>query len=1049
MASARCIYIENKTNNNNNIISIKMENHLIIGLGGTGGSIVREIRKRIYEEFRTNTPSQVNLEYLYVDSSPADLNDHSTWKTMGGSVHLTDAQKVSIHGVDAAVLNNLPHYPGVQSFISEDDKTLLNDISTLISDGIGGQRRRLGRLLFANNLSSPNNFVIRLKSAVNTLTNNGNNVVTFHVCAGLAGGTGSGSVVDVISQIRKEYAPAVGVGDSYKLHLYLYVPEIVIANPKHSAGYYQANGYAALSELNAMSVGAYKPYDVTGKKNAKGEVVRLLDGCDAFESAFLFSNVNEANKQLKLGTELSAAVADFLFQKIVASNMISGGQMARLEKVENGGTTPESDGAGKPIHSRSFLSFGIKRVEYPETEVEEYVTYSFVKQAAQQLQYNKWNDGLGFIEVSEEEIGLGFKSDIENKATKERLLLSDDYVTLSKPIVTDDTNSKKIRPIRTEWNLKTDRFEQEVKNKKEWTGWLADFAQKCDAEYTTNFREHGVEGYYRMQRAEKTGYAAYIRRHIEKLLFAEWKDGQKSILEIEKYVNLLISDCNDRISKFDGIIADFETQIKQRNVAINQCKVKWANQGNLAKLLTKSVERNLADFKIQQCEYYTASTLIKGYGYAKELLAEIKTELSDLLRHTQMLHALITDLLKNVDEQVKSKCKPQTSDSSSDVKTIKKYDDELVRQTTNRFVTNEEEQKNNATQVRSKILELLGDESKYNFRSLIENFDLQGMEDVLVKTCLTNATRMMDNLAQSDPTQRMLNVNILEKIKQEYNTDDKLETFVRNLVHSAQCFLQFNPNEISKVLPAGRTDMMRIVQLSIPDYNDPTNFRKKFINTFKGVCLPFCDFTEDSDVSVSYKSNRITVVAAASGLPLRFIANVANLKNEYEAMLIGVKAPLNKMVLHTETFQKPLPELFEKSIQQKSEELIPTIILAYSMGLVIDKTNPTTGETFKAIGFPDDFGDLGDWLNLGKNPFDSVKKLSTNDSDIDKVSNLVEETVRTQYIHNEKKAELKKTIATFIKTQILPLCGNNDLDEQYKLYKEQATKIFNTKLKEQ
>ena len=52
-----------------------MSNHLIIGLGGTGGKILREFRKRIYEEFRTNEPGEgLNLEYIYLDSSPADLH---------------------------------------------------------------------------------------------------------------------------------------------------------------------------------------------------------------------------------------------------------------------------------------------------------------------------------------------------------------------------------------------------------------------------------------------------------------------------------------------------------------------------------------------------------------------------------------------------------------------------------------------------------------------------------------------------------------------------------------------------------------------------------------------------------------------------------------------------------------------------------------------------------------------------------------------------------------------------------------------------------------
>lgn len=41
-----------------------MANHLIIGLGGTGGKVIRELRKRIYEEFRSNEPGNgVFIDY--------------------------------------------------------------------------------------------------------------------------------------------------------------------------------------------------------------------------------------------------------------------------------------------------------------------------------------------------------------------------------------------------------------------------------------------------------------------------------------------------------------------------------------------------------------------------------------------------------------------------------------------------------------------------------------------------------------------------------------------------------------------------------------------------------------------------------------------------------------------------------------------------------------------------------------------------------------------------------------------------------------------------
>ncbi|GHV26741.1 hypothetical protein FACS1894176_07840 [Bacteroidia bacterium] len=869
------------------------ENHLIIGLGGTGGSIVCEMRKRIYEEFRDKTPQQVNIEYLYVDSSPADLDNSSKWKTMGGSVHLLEAQKVSIHGVSSIVLNNLPKYPGVQSFISESDRELLDDISSLISDGIGGQRRRLGRLLFANNLSGPHDksFITRLRQSVQNLVDKSQkNVVTFHICAGLAGGTGSGSIIDAITQIRKEFAPQVGIGDAYKLNLYCYVPEIVIANTRYDAGYYQSNGYAALSELNAISVGVYKPHDVTGlSKNPDGTVKRLLQNCDAFESAYLFSNINEANRQLKLGTELSAAVADFLFQKIVAANMVTGGQMERLKKCENSGTQPERDGAGNPVHGRRFLSFGIKRIEYPETEVEEYVTYNFAKQAARQLQFNKWHEGIGFGECTSEEVGLGFKSDIQDKKTKEGLLLSDSHLTLSTPIV-DRADTKKWKEIESGWESSTQFFADDVQREKDKKkSWFRMFTELCENQYNTGYRGQGVIEFYKLQRSEKKGYAAYIRRHIENKLFGEWHSGVKSILEVEKFVSLLIADCDERIPKFDNKITICKEDAQNELLKINSCNKDWNNIGWLKDTFGNAPVKVLSAYKTAKCNLYTAQTRIEGYLFAKELLQAIKEELLQLLNHATIFHSLLTEMLKHVEEQAEAKCKPQTAGKADEDKIVKKYDPDLVRDITRRFVADENEQKNNASQIRNELISQLSDASKHNFGSLIEKFDLTAMEDLFIEKCLNNATRLMEDLATADATQRMIGVNILEKIKQEYNTDERLESFIRNIVQSAQCYLQFNPDEIST---GESTHMNRIVQLCLPEYNDQSNFRQKFIEKVK---LISSGFKEEEDLSVNYKSNQIVVVTAASGFPLRFVANVANLKKFPPTPSRGLKCKLNML----------------------------------------------------------------------------------------------------------------------------------------------------------
>ena len=257
-----------------------MANHLFIGLGGTGGKVLRELRKRVFEEFRSNEPEHgVFLDYIYVDSSDEDLNDRTGWKVLGKSVHLGDAQKVSIHGISASMFQNINMYPGLQAFLNPHDLRIVQEkMGPLVSAGIGGQRRRLGRTLMANNLSDKSNsrnFDAVLRGAVNRLqSESSDNNVTFHICAGLAGGTGSGSIIDVIAQIRKLFPYQMDT-KFFKLNLMIYVPEMNVVTPKHDAGFYQANGYAALQEINAVSVGKYHPLDVTGEKDIfSGEVQR-------------------------------------------------------------------------------------------------------------------------------------------------------------------------------------------------------------------------------------------------------------------------------------------------------------------------------------------------------------------------------------------------------------------------------------------------------------------------------------------------------------------------------------------------------------------------------------------------------------------------------------------------------------------------------------------------------------------------------------------------------------------------------------------------------
>jgi hypothetical protein len=176
-----------------------MNNHLIIGLGGTGGRIIRAFRKTLYQEFRTTEPAGLNIAYLYVDSDDEMMAlDDPNWKILGHSVQLGIDSQLHIQSADLADrLNNINNYPGIKEWIGNRDDW--RDILRSFAGGrvYGGQKRRLGRFLFACNIDA---FLNQLNLQINNLQNNSQQAdITFHICCGLAGGTGSGSVIDTIA----------------------------------------------------------------------------------------------------------------------------------------------------------------------------------------------------------------------------------------------------------------------------------------------------------------------------------------------------------------------------------------------------------------------------------------------------------------------------------------------------------------------------------------------------------------------------------------------------------------------------------------------------------------------------------------------------------------------------------------------------------------------------------------------------------------------------------------------------------------------------------
>ena len=305
----------------------------------------------------------------------------------------------------------------------------------------------------------------------------------------------------------------------------------------------------------------------------------------------------------------------------------------------------------------------------------------------------------------------------------------------------------------------------------------------------------------------------------------------------------------------------------------------------------------------------------------------------------------------------------------------------------------------------------------------------------------------MDDYSMKNVNQRLVNVNILDKLRNtECSTADKRKRFVKDIYNAAQSFLPFNGSEEGKGSPETAANHQKIIQLSLPLYEEDDTFRNDFIRDFsESGKIPF---NKDSDVSINFKSNQIVVVTAHSGFPLRYVDNVNVLKKKYDDL---TRSEVNRMVIHTESFSKPLPSLFDKSNEESEKDLMPIVLLAYTIeGIIVDREDVETGEKAKAFaGEKNKMGRISRWINVGDNMIDTLKELSkmTRAMDAATLKKVVMEEMNTNYKHIEKRNQLMLKLGETLDNMLLPLVGGNDNNPVFVAFNAVAEKLCDNDLK--
>lgn len=986
-------------------------NHFVIGLGGTGGKIIRAFRKAVYQEFRDASVEGVNLAYLYVDSSSEMMAvEDASWKILGTSVQLNKRSQLLIQEANLrARLDNIDNYPGIKPWIG-DPEQWRDVLGSIIGVTLGGQKRRLGRFLFA---CKADQYKQQVQSLVKDLQESGTTDITFHVVCGLAGGTGSGSVVDAVSILRDNYPDS----KRYRIILYALLPE-TYPNPNWDTGNYHANGFAALLELNALSVGRFAPTDLLGIKG------RLNVG-DPFNGCYVFTNENENGLTVDVDKQLPAIIADFLYQKTIATRDISWPTLGRWENAENGDGTPErAPGNNNPVRSKRFLTFGIKRLAVPEQEIGEYLTYNFARQAALQLRFNSWSDTSGFVD---EPRNQDFGEFIQQKENLFRWALSDEHLTLSVGILPEDVNNKKWKPINNEWQDVLPNFKSVVRERPR-EAWLDELAKLCERRFDQDYRGIGVRKFYETKLKARREHAREIRRRVELEMFSEWKNGIKSAYDISRLLSALLDSLDERRKLVDEKVAQMKVN---EEGAANRVRINngnWAGMGFLQKTVFGKPD-SLLDAQAESLqEQYIYRSRIEALIFSKQLLEDVMAEMTELKSEVDKCASTAAAAVKKYNDRIAERV---TDDGKIDLREqlVRFYDPDVVRRVNASLVKDENEQRTQSARVRQALIDRLGDHP--NFSAFNQRTSQADFIDVLDKECAKNAQIAHNNLVVNEK-EKLLGVSIIERLKERYGGDaQELRTYVTELVGHAGSYLTFDPSEQHKIgpgIPSGVQTAVSTMSVIMPRRPELAEFTGKLKEAFQGARGGNVEII-DSDA----KPNEITLISLTDLFPLRYVKQVAFLKERYDQRLKGTNGTRARLELHLEGDGSQYPRIFVPLQDEMKRDALPYLLLAKSLGLAHEEVNSRSGTASLLFVSKDEAGFDTDPIDLGKNLIEAAGKIDIEGADLIRVH--VNQRLRSGFAEESKRAELQKLVVAEVE-QVKVLRGNNASDDVYGQFRD-------------
>jgi hypothetical protein len=338
--------------------------NLVIGLGGTGADILIRIKNEVTRHMilpqndgkvTSDTPN--NVSFLAIDSD--ESTQYKTWGTASFDFFGSEFCCISVANLPAVIDRHIDD--------AKQDNPVWNwyDGITpiLVRTGAGGYRQT-GRLMLFENIRIVYDTIMK---KVNTLISSGASKINVFILAGVAGGTGSGTFLDIAYLVR-EYIKSQGIAN-HSLLGYIVLPDVNLLKGGHENRLW-TNGFACLKELDYwMNVGE-PGCDYEYRQNYGNGIIVNGRNAKVVDFCHLISAQNSIGENLTYNNVIQN-VAESIIPYITKENGLIGANSTISSMYDNIARFMNHANANKGAFSgnRRYLSVGMNKLEVPYDEI--------------------------------------------------------------------------------------------------------------------------------------------------------------------------------------------------------------------------------------------------------------------------------------------------------------------------------------------------------------------------------------------------------------------------------------------------------------------------------------------------------------------------------------------------------------------------------------------------------------------------------------------------------------------------------------------------------